>query len=225
MRVGDTVRRPARYSTHLMRDALLHLERVGFDAAPRWQGVDEHNRDILSWIEGETYTERSQMHPYIGEPPARISFRDQQLAAAMKLLRRYHDTFTSEVICHGDYGPWNIIWRQGLPYAIIDFANAHTGDPSEDVAYALRVFLGYGLVEAPPQELALRTRIMLHAYGRSFDVAAILEREYDLAEERCRLNGWERQLAKLPAERAWLASHRGAFTASVSAARLSRTDA
>jgi hypothetical protein len=42
-------------------------------------------------------------------------------------------------------------------------------------------------------------------------VPTILAREYDLAEERCRRNGWDRQLAKLPIERAWLAANRGLF--------------
>jgi hypothetical protein len=42
-------------------------------------------------------------------------------------------------------------------------------------------------------------------------VPAILEREYDLAEDRCRRNGWNRQLTKLPVERAWLATNRGLF--------------
>ena len=41
VRVGDTVRRPPKHSSRLMRDVLVHLERVGFDAAPRWLGLDE----------------------------------------------------------------------------------------------------------------------------------------------------------------------------------------
>jgi hypothetical protein len=39
----------------------------------------------------------------------------------------------------------------------------------------------------------------------------ILEHEYDLAEQRCRRNGWDRQLVKLPLERAWLAANRSLF--------------
>ena len=117
--MGDTVRRPRRDDGQLMRDVLLHLERAGFDAAPRWLGVDEQGRDILSWIEGETFTERGRMHPYIGDPPDRITFTDEQVAAVMRLLRRYHDTFDAEVVCHGDFGPWNIVWRHGLPFTAI----------------------------------------------------------------------------------------------------------
>jgi hypothetical protein len=211
VRIGDTVRRPSRQAAQLMRDVLLHLERAGFDAAPRWLGFDEQGRDILTWIDGETFTDRSQMHPYVGEPKARITFTDEQIAAVMRLLRQYHDTFGGDVICHGDFGPWNIVWRHGLPIAAIDFDNVHRGDAADDVAYALRTFVSHGLVAGEPRKLARRTRTALESYGANFDVPSILEREYDLAEERCRRNGWHRQLAKLPIERAWLAENRVVF--------------
>lgn len=73
------------------------------------------------------------------------------------------------------------------------------------------MFVSYGFASFEPDALVWRTQIALAAYGRTFDVPAILEREYDLAEERCRRNGWHRALAKLPTERAWVASHRGLF--------------
>lgn len=211
VRVGDTVRRPLRYASQLMRDVLVHLERAGFNAAPRWLGLDDQGRNVLSWIDGETLTERGQMHPYIGDPPGRITFSDEQIAAAMSLLRRYHDAFGDDVVCHGDFGPWNIVWRDELPFAAIDFGNVYRGDAADDVAYALRMFISYGLARAAPTELVRRTLAALQAYGAVFDVPTILAREYDLAEERCRRNGWDRQLAKLPIERAWLAANRGLF--------------
>jgi hypothetical protein len=211
VRVGDTVRRPPRHATRLMRDVLTHLERVGFDAAPRWLGIDEQGRDTLSWIDGETFIERGQMHPYIGDPPGRVTFSDEQVAAVMRLLRRYHDTFSDDLICHGDFGPWNIVWRNRLPFAVIDFDNAYPGDAADDVAYALRTFISYGFATATPGELVRRTQAALQMYGAALDPPTILAREYDLAEERCRRNGWDRQLAKLPVERAWLAANRRLF--------------
>jgi Ser/Thr protein kinase RdoA (MazF antagonist) len=211
VRIGDTVRRQVHEASERMRDVLLHLERAGFDRAPRWLGFDEQGRDILSWIDGDTFTDRSQMHPYIGDPPARVAFSDEQVAAAMRLLRLYHDTFDVEVVCHGDFGPWNLVWRQQLPYAVIDFDDVYRGDPADDVAYALRMFISYGFSAAEPLELVRRTRAALSAYGATFDVPAILGREYELAEARCRRNGWERQLAKLPTERAWLAANGSLF--------------
>ncbi len=211
VRVGDTVRRPQNAASLLMREVLLHLERAGFDAAPRWLGVDEQGRDVLTWIDGDTFTERGQMHPYIGDPSVRVTFSDEQIAAAFGLLRRYHDTFGQDVICHGDFGPWNIVWRDGMPVAVIDFDSVDRGDAAEDVAYVLRMFVGYGFAQENPPELVRRTRAALTAYGASFEVPVILDREYDLAAERCRRNGWHRQLAKLPIERAWLAANRALF--------------
>jgi hypothetical protein len=211
VRVGNTVRRPSRFATQLMRDVLVHLERAGFDAAPRWLGYDDHGRDILSWIDGQTFTERGQMHPYIGDQPGRVTFSNKQIAAVMRLLRRYHDTFSDGLICHGDFGPWNIVWRDQLPHAVIDFDNAYRGDAADDVAYALRTFISYGFAAETPAELVRRTRLALQAYGATFDMPAILGHEYDLAEERCLRNDWHRQLAKLPTERAWLAENREAF--------------
>lgn len=211
VRVGDTVRRPQRFVTNTMREVLQHLERAGFDAAPRWLGVDEQDRDILTWIEGDTFTERGRMHPYIGEPPDRILFDDEQLAAVFALLRRYHDTFDGEVICHGDYGPWNLVWRDSLPFAVIDFDNAYAGEPADDVGYALRMFVSYGFGPWEPEESVRRTRVALAAYGRDFDVSALLAHAYDTAEQTSIRNGWHRQLQKIPAERAWLAENRLRF--------------
>lgn len=127
VRLGETVRRPSSLATPRVREVLLHLERAGFEAAPRWLGVDDQDREILSWIEGYTFTERGRMHPYIGDPPERVLFSEELVRAAMRLLRRYHDAFDGEVICHGDYGPWNLVWRD-LPVAIIDFDNVSPGD-------------------------------------------------------------------------------------------------
>jgi Ser/Thr protein kinase RdoA (MazF antagonist) len=163
---------------------------------------------VLAWIEGETFTDRSRLHPYLGDPEGWVTFTDEQVVGAVRLLRRYHDALGDQLVCHGDFGPWNLVWRDGLPVAVIDFDAAYRGEAAEDVAYALRTFLGYGFVPEPAAELVRRTRIALDAYGTGFDVAAILEREYDLAEGRCRANGWNRQLAKLPLERAWLRANR-----------------
>ncbi len=198
------MRRPPGANAQLARYTVLRLERAGFDEAPRWLGTDDVGRDVLTWIDGETFTERGRLHPYVGDPPDRVTFSDGQLSAAFALLRRYHDALGEDLICHGDFGPWNLVWRDGLPVGLIDFDGVHRGDVSEDVAYALRTFVSYGLSGVHAAELVRRTRLALTAYGHEFDVPAILAREYDAAEERCLRNGWHRALAKLPAERAWL---------------------
>jgi aminoglycoside phosphotransferase (APT) family kinase protein len=202
VRVGDTVRRPPRFATQLMRDVLVHLERAGFEHAPRWRGFDEQGRDILGFIEGDTFSDCRQ-----------IVWRDDQLEASGRLLRRYHDAVAgselatgAEVVCHGDFGPWNLIWRRELPFAVIDFDNAHPGDRADDLAYALRAHLNAGLVELDAPEQARRGRLFLDAYGSDASVPSLLEREYAAAEERCRRNGWLRELAGLADERRFLAT-------------------
>lgn len=42
-----------------------------------------------------------------------------------------------EVICHGDFGPWNAVWRGGRPVGLLDFDFARPGARREDIAYAL----------------------------------------------------------------------------------------
>lgn len=87
MRVGDTVRRPPGPDPQLARDVLLRLERAGFRAAPHWLGVDDEGREIVGWIDGETFKERGRMHPFVGDPQERVTFSDRQLCAVFSLLR------------------------------------------------------------------------------------------------------------------------------------------
>lgn len=152
VRVGDTVRRPPQHATQLMRDVLVLLEERGFEAAPRWLGFDEQGRDVLSWIEGETFTERRELG-------------DAQLAACARLLRRYHDAVAGsllaggeEVVSHGDFGFWNLVWRDGDPLALLDFDNAHPGPRAEDVGFALWKF-----------GVADRAGTFMSAYGAKID--------------------------------------------------------
>lgn len=44
------------------------------------------------------------------------------------------------VICHGDPGPWNMVWRDATAVGVVDWDHAHPGDALEDVAYALEYF-------------------------------------------------------------------------------------
>ena len=71
--VSATLRKPQHRGSQRLRDVLLHLEMAGFDAAPRSLGIDEQRRrrNVLCWIDGETFTDRGWMHPYIGDPPDR----------------------------------------------------------------------------------------------------------------------------------------------------------
>jgi hypothetical protein len=52
-RSEDTVRRELKPDSVKIHKLLHHLEIKGFNYAPKFLGIDEKNREILSFIEGE----------------------------------------------------------------------------------------------------------------------------------------------------------------------------
>jgi hypothetical protein len=52
VRVGGTVRRPARPNSQFVQALLTHLQERGFDAVPCHLGSDEQGREVFSFIEG-----------------------------------------------------------------------------------------------------------------------------------------------------------------------------
>jgi aminoglycoside phosphotransferase (APT) family kinase protein len=108
-------------------------------------GIDREGREILSFVPGESGARgRAHVVP------------DDGLRAYARLLRRYHDAVRTympppdanwsrmtgapgpgELVCHGDSGPWNVVWRDGDPVALVDFDHARPASPLDDVAYAL----------------------------------------------------------------------------------------
>jgi len=100
VRVGDTVRRPPSPNSAFVERLLVHLEEVGFEAAPRFLGFDEQGRQILTFIEGHVPSDCRAM-----------VWEDTQLEAAATLLRGYHDVTTAtdlaegDIVCHNDSAP------------------------------------------------------------------------------------------------------------------------
>ncbi len=159
VRVADTVRRqPSKHSATHHR-LLDHLAGHGFDAAPRFLGQDTKGRDILTFLEGDTGF------------PADMWTNNAPLVAAASLLKRYHaatvgfategatwaqQNTPAEVICHNDFAPYNMVFRDGLPYAIIDFDVCGPGPRLRDLAY-----LAYWMVPLSfaADDLASLTRV------------------------------------------------------------------
>lgn len=143
MRVGNTVRRNLTSASPTIHQLLLHLEAQGFNGSPRFLGIDEKNREVISYIEGAT------------DIPASIWQRDEPVIAAARLLRQYHDVTVDfiphsgatwayvypdiarrQVICHNDFAPYNFIYRAEAPVAVVDFDLAGPGPRLRDIAYA-----------------------------------------------------------------------------------------
>jgi aminoglycoside phosphotransferase (APT) family kinase protein len=164
-RIGDTVRRPQSSNAAFVHRLLRDLEEVGFDASPRLLGIDTADREILRFVEGDVPSD-------CGE----LVWDDVQLRAAAQLLRRFHDATAtsplrdaSEVVCHNDFGPWNLVWRDELPIAIIDFDNAAPGSRADDLSYAAWKHLNLGLIELPVEQQRHRLSVFADGYGASVD--------------------------------------------------------
>lgn len=145
VRIGNTVHRPAHWWTPGVHDLLKYLEKVGFPYSPRVMGFDEEGREILTYIEGESGREGwFKIHS------------DEGLANFAKLLKSYHDVVADyeppadaewayspnvlkpgEILCHGDFGPWNIAWDGDKPIGILDWDFVLPAKPTYDIFYAL----------------------------------------------------------------------------------------
>jgi hypothetical protein len=159
VRVGDTVRRPLGAHSPFVHAVLRHLEARGLEGVPRFLGLDAKGREILSFVPGNVPTELG-------------NFSDLQLAAAARLLRRFHDAGADcdlkgecETICHGDAGPCNTVFVDELPVGMIDFDAARPGFRREDVGYAAWLWLSIGDERFSPELQGQRLAVFAEAYG------------------------------------------------------------
>ncbi len=125
VRIGDTVRRPRGAGHEVVEGLLKHLEGVGFDGAPRLLGTDEHDRQILDFVKGDTYI----------TPPWQQNDEDnaEAIGQIAVWLRRLHDA-TASYRPPGDAGP-----KRALPVEGGTWTHG-------DVGYPNIVFQGTGIV-------------------------------------------------------------------------------
>ncbi len=144
-RRGDAVLRSPGPQSPAVIELLGHLHRAGFDAAPMPidGGFAPDGREQLRFIDGES--------------PQPLAWSIEAVFEIGRLVRRLHDASASfapsaqpawrpwfgrrlagtrPVIGHGDLGPWNILARDGLPVAFIDWDNAGPVDAVWELAQA-----------------------------------------------------------------------------------------
>jgi aminoglycoside phosphotransferase (APT) family kinase protein len=193
VRHGGTVLRPVAPWTASVHALLAHLRAQGVDWVPEPRGIHSGSA-VVSWVEGEVPA--YPMPAYVWEPAV--------LDRAAAMLRELHDATEgfdrsgrvwalparepAEVICHNDFAPYNLAFRDGLPVGAIDFEAASPGPRTWDLAY-----LAYRLVplahpsnpDLPPAaDPRARLERLCAAYGgiAAADVLALLpERLRELA--------------------------------------------
>jgi hypothetical protein len=177
-RVGNTVRRPVRPTSASTHALLRHLADVGFDGAPRFLGVDDRGREVLSYVPGEAVTP-----PY---PPWALT--DEALDSVAVLLRAFHDAVATfdpaghawqravparfrrgGVVSHNDPNLDNVVFRDGRAVALIDFDLAAPGSALWDVAAAVRLWaplrLDRDIADARRGRALARLGRFVDAYG------------------------------------------------------------
>jgi hypothetical protein len=167
VRVGDSVRRPPRPGAELVHGLLELFEREGWTGAPRFLGIDERGREVLSFLQGHVAWERRQ-------PPAVGS--DASLVRVARLVREFHDLTArtplagdQEVVCHNDLSPRNTVYRdlgEGLrPVAFLDWDLAAPGARLHDLAHVCWQYLGLGPGAGGLDGCGRRMRLLCDAYG------------------------------------------------------------
>jgi aminoglycoside phosphotransferase (APT) family kinase protein len=247
VRMGDTVRRPLRPFSLTVQAYLAHLRDVGFLGAPLPLGVEEQGREVLSFVPGDVARDL---------PPSATAGEDVLVALA-RLIRALHEasagwvpppdavwggtpanegriTEPAELVSHRDYALGNVVFRGGLPVALIDFDLAKPTTRLYDLANALWYWAPLrdprdrspALVDA---DVPHRVVVFANAYGMSANqragltpLAVDMVRRY---REGSRLSAeldpvfrrlWENgDRAKLARAEAWMRESAPAITAAL----------
>jgi Ser/Thr protein kinase RdoA (MazF antagonist) len=211
VRVGDTVRRPIARWSDAVHALLRHFEAIGFDGAPRFIGVDEKGREILSYVEGEAA---------LAPAPS----GEDVLFDLGALVRRMHDAqdgfvdpggwiepTEGAVVCFHDFFPPNVIFRDEQPVALIDWDLARRGEPADDVAMAaswwapLQTDLRAERWGFPLDRRGERLRRLCDGYGLE-ERSDLIDRLVALRSRRLEADAERAQRARLDIQ--WLEDHR-----------------
>lgn len=178
VRKENTVLRPTGYWSQCVHELLKHLEIKGFEGAPRFLGIDDSQREILTFISGEVPgDDYPELKPYM--------WSDETLMGLARLLRGFHDategiTLKSggrwqlsyadenkhEVICHNDAALYNVVFQQGSSVALIDFDMAGPGPRLWDIAYSLYTSVPLASFAPDPPGATVSYQTNLHAEER-----------------------------------------------------------
>jgi hypothetical protein len=195
--VGATVRRPAGPWTPTIHALLRHVRQRGFELAPEPSGLDDLGREIVAYIPGTTVgwdlpwpsvVRSEDLLVQIGEATARYhrAVTDFRPAGTVSWQSGPARLAPSEIVCHHDLAPYNIVLDGGRLAGIIDWDLAGPGTRLADLAFVAWQWVplhGPGITrllgwDDPPDRVG-RLRLLLDAYGlddRSGFIGAVRDR-------------------------------------------------
>lgn len=201
LRVGDRVRHPSQPWSASVQALLSHLRTRGFTEAPRPYGVTAGGDEVefIPGVGGDAacrLVDSDSAVAAVGEllrryhdavagwrPSEPVSWFDGSTGAGTATRGRSVEGAgaAETLVCHGDVGPWNLVWRDGRIVGLIDWEHAHVGTRTSDIAYALHYLAPIrdrsywqgvlGLDRRPRRRH--RMRVFAEAYGIALDDALV----------------------------------------------------
>ena len=182
-KIQDTVIRPSNKWTRDIHCFLQFLHENGVNFVPEPYSINE-KEEIISFVSGEVFN----------YPLPQKFLKDSMLISAAQLLLKFHNYSTKyisrlsnnenwmlpilspiEVMCHGDFAPYNVTIVNNLAFGIIDFDTLHPGSRMWDIAYAIYRWIPF---ESPSnsdycenlKEQIRKTKLFLDTYGLELEI-------------------------------------------------------
>ncbi len=193
VRIGDTVRRCPPGRPDEARELLGYFEEHGWTGAPRFLGVDDEDRQVLSYVPGWVPLPALASQPVGNQATPPGVFSNESLAAVATLVREFHDLTAGtplaedqETLCHNDLTPNNTVFGDTgdgtyRPVAFIDWDDSTPGPRINDVADICWMYPSarFAPDRPGPRTMGRLMRLMCDAYGfeeRSELIATVLTR-------------------------------------------------
>jgi len=149
VKIGDTVHRKVKGDS-MLHSYLLYLEEAGMPGVPRFRGMDEQGREILTFLHGKTMgPDYPAFHPCLNS--------DETVRDMGQFMRKLHDISIGflpkaiennwkspnfpqekwETICHNDTAIWNFVFANDHLTGLFDFDSACPGTRIWDLATSL----------------------------------------------------------------------------------------